>query len=154
MSPTTAAVLTIIEVVKLQNSVEVAKLVVRITVNGVTYSIEGVKMLKFKPEVRFANNQQALSAILQVAESTFRMYGSTALVTSLGEGTHGKNSRHGVGQAVDFRSKHVDNSENKHAIIAILKECMPFCDVILENEGQDNEHVHVEYDPEHNSVVG
>lgn len=104
-------------------------------------------MLKLKPEVRFANPLQALSVILQVAESVFKLYGKDAVVSSLGDGKHKVGSFHPLGLAVDLRSKHLSTSADKHAVVKIMKDCLPQCDILLEYEGEDREHIHAEWDP-------
>lgn len=70
-------------------------------------------------------------------------------VTSGNDGTHGENTLHKRGgqcNAMDFRTK--DYPEDRWAlakeiVIALGAEF----DVVFEHPGEDNEHIHVEYDP-------
>jgi len=104
-------------------------------------------MLSLKPEVRFHDARQALALIALVVERAFADRGFTTVVTSAGDGQHKEGSLHYTGCALDFRTKHVGDSAQKHAIVARIKTALPQCDVLFENEGAPNEHLHVEYDP-------
>lgn len=108
--------------------------------------------LSLKPEVRFADPLQAIPTILLVATLEFAHHGQECVVTSLGDGKHGEESLHPKGLAVDLRSKHLP-SGLKQTILQALRIALPQCDILLEYEGQPNEHYHLEWDPEHNRRV-
>lgn len=68
-------------------------------------------------------------------------------ITSGMDSLHSPNSLHYALRAVDVRTKNFPTSAAKHAFVAALKaELGPDYDVILEAEGQANEHAHLEYD--------
>ena len=102
-------------------------------------------MLKLKPEVRFHDPLQALPIIALIVERVFDSYGYAAVITAAGDGTHKPDSFHYRGLALDFRTKHVTNPEHKAAIVALIREELPQCLVLLEDLGKQNEHLHVQY---------
>ena len=104
-------------------------------------------MLKLKPEVRFHDAQQALAIIAIAVENAFRSLGHDAIVTAAADGAHKPDSFHYRGLALDFRTKHVTIPSTKAEIVARVRDALPQCDVLFENEGTPNEHLHVEYDP-------
>lgn len=69
------------------------------------------------------------------------------IITEITGGKHSPKSLHYCGKAADLRSKHL-NSDTKIAILMKTTQILgEHCDFILEAEGQDNEHFHLEYDP-------
>ena len=74
-------------------------------------------------------------------------HGQEALITSLNDGTHSSTSLHNSGNAADLRSRFFGN---KQAVLQDCKEALGMSvhyDMILESEGQPNEHFHLEYQP-------
>lgn len=98
----------------------------------------GVKLTELSP-------QMALAA--QVVEGCYRERLIPCVITSGNDSTHSPNSLHYAGLALDFRTKNVSNRKKELAgqIQAALGANF---DVLLEDEGGPNEHLHVEYDPE------
>ena len=69
------------------------------------------------------------------------------IVTSLWDGSHSKKSLHYSGMAADLRTRHVPTAQQKVEIRNILAaELGNEYDVILESIGENNEHIHVEWD--------
>lgn len=69
------------------------------------------------------------------------------LITSAQDSTHGAGSMHPLGRAVDLRTKNLTPAE-KHGLRDRVRERLGDAyDVILEDEGGPNEHLHVERDP-------
>lgn len=67
-------------------------------------------------------------------------------ITSANDSTHSAKSLHYTGDALDFRTHGYVG--NKHELVARIKDALgPEFDVLLEGEGTDNEHVHVEFQP-------
>jgi hypothetical protein len=59
-----------------------------------------------------------------------------------------ENSLHGKGYALDIRTNHISNTNNKMEIFRRCKEALGSqFDVILEDVNGINEHLHVEFDP-------
>lgn len=61
---------------------------------------------------------------------------------------HGATSLHYTGQAVDFRSQHIDDAATKSLVFHEMKEALQVdYDLLLEGENQSWEHFHLEYQP-------
>lgn len=68
------------------------------------------------------------------------------IITSGNDGRHSIKSLHYYGRALDFRTK--DYIGNKFRLFEEVKIALgDNYDVVLEDVGTDNEHLHVEYDP-------
>lgn len=105
-------------------------------------------MLLFKPGVSLKGLVPQMVVALQVAEGVFReVVDAPCVVTSANDSVHGANSLHYEGRAVDLRVKHLiwgdDNvvSDRIRGILAPLG-----FDVLLEAQGTDNAHLHIELD--------
>lgn len=73
---------------------------------------------------------------------------SEVVITSCMDSTHGEDSLHYALRAADVRTKNFPSVESKEAFVrALQRELGPQFDVILEQLGRPNEHVHVEFDP-------
>lgn len=84
---------------------------------------------------------------LDLVEREFAKFGLDTVVTSANDATHSAHSLHYSGRALDFRTKHAAGVM-KGIYQATLKTLFPLgFDVIWEDQGKDNEHLHVEYDP-------
>lgn len=80
------------------------------------------------------------------ARRVFLDAGHRLVVTSAWDFTHGQNSFHHYGMAVDFRSQEIPTGM-KATILARLKQALGGeFDVILEDLGGGNEHFHVEWE--------
>lgn len=76
--------------------------------------------------------------------------GASCTFTSVNDSKHSDKSLHYSGNAFDVRTK--DVTANKHYLVQEVKASLgPDYDVVLENIGGEQEHLHVEYDPEVNS---
>lgn len=102
--------------------------------------------LKFKRGISLRHLQPQLVVALQVAtELLDELENKDCIVTSGSDGDHGVNSLHYTGLAVDIRIHHLKNpTMMAEAIRATLPEEF---DVVLENLGKPNEHIHIEYQP-------
>lgn len=69
------------------------------------------------------------------------------LVTSGNDSTHMAGSKHYSDNALDFRTKQLTSGEKHELIAALTHRLGNDYDLILEDEGGPNEHLHVEYDP-------
>mgnify|MGYP001589919728 CR=1 FL=1 len=69
------------------------------------------------------------------------------LVTSGNDKIHMKKSKHYSDEALDFRTKHLAPAEKTALRNEVKRRLGKDFDAILEDEGGDNEHLHVEYDP-------
>lgn len=93
---------------------------------------------------------------LAVAVANVAMtYGDIDVVTLTAgvNGQHASFSLHYSLRALDVRSKNFDGHARKLMFVADLRRELaalfggPLCDVILEKEGTEDEHVHLEFDP-------
>lgn len=86
---------------------------------------------------------------LDVVVRVLGKYGRMATLTSGTDGEHGESSLHYLGMALDFRTKDIEKVNDKRAMIAEVRAILGRdYDVIFEDEGRPNEHLHIEYDPE------
>jgi hypothetical protein len=69
------------------------------------------------------------------------------LITSGNDGTHMVGSLHYKDRALDFRTKHLRIADKKALVTAVKRRLGKGYDVILEDAGGANEHLHVEHDP-------
>jgi hypothetical protein len=69
------------------------------------------------------------------------------LVTSGNDKVHARGSKHYTDEALDFRTKHLTTAQKRALKAAVKQRLGRNFDVILEDEGGPNEHLHVEYDP-------
>lgn len=102
-------------------------------------------MLKFKSGVSSGN---PLVAAIIIADAIYTKYGYECVITSLNDGKHGQGSKHYTDEGVDFRTKNILQPEHKELIKRDITESLgKDYDVILEDRGGVNEHLHIEYDP-------
>lgn len=82
---------------------------------------------------------------LEDIERIYNMFNVELVITSGKDGKHGNNSLHYRGRAVDTRTYHVLDR-----LVNLLRaELGPDFEVVLEKD-----HIHIEYDPNHDQVVG
>lgn len=102
-------------------------------------------LLRFLSGVRVS--QQAIIAVAAVNAANQLGLSVTMYVTSGNDKVHRPDSKHYEDKALDFRTKHL-STEDKHAWKRAIKQRLGRdYDVILEFEGGDNEHLHIEFDP-------
>lgn len=102
--------------------------------------------MKLKPGVKLKGlTAQMLMGVIVIGD-TYAGFGAECTMTSCNDGKHSEASLHYSGNAVDTRTK--DFAGDKHLLLAKLKENLGSdFDVVLEAEGEENEHIHTEYDP-------
>lgn len=67
-------------------------------------------------------------------------------VTSGNDRVHRPDSKHYTDEALDFRTKHLNEVEKDALVKTVKKRLGADYDVILEDEGGNQEHLHVEWD--------
>ena len=99
----------------------------------------GVKLAHLSP-------QMALGAAIVAA--VYSRFGVECVVTSANDSKHSQRSKHYVGDALDFRTKQATLDGREEDLREEVKAALgDDFDVVLEDVGTDNEHLHVEYDP-------
>lgn len=104
--------------------------------------------LDWKVTVKPNNVAPEIILAIMMVESVFSKHGYYCTITSLNDSYHGHNSLHFSGKAVDFRTKELP-TEEKHNVVReiVIKLISHGYDVVFEDEGEPNEHLHVEWDP-------
>lgn len=101
--------------------------------------------MKLKQNVRVKGIRPELLIAIIIAQEKFEKAGYELIITSLNDSTHGKNSYHYKGLAVDLRLKHINTEAEKIAIVAAIKESLTSdWDVLYESPGGSNQHCHIE----------
>lgn len=102
--------------------------------------------LQLKTGVRLADLSPQIVMAALVVSSIFEKYHALCTVTSANDSKHSAKSWHYKGRALDFRTK--DFLGDKQALHREIQAALGTeFDVLLENLGGIQEHVHVEYDP-------
>lgn len=88
------------------------------------------------------------SAIIAVAilNSATTLQLPDMVVTSGNDSTHSVGSKHYTDEALDFRTKPLTADQKKALVVEVKRRLGPDYDVILEDLGQANEHLHIEAD--------
>lgn len=99
--------------------------------------------MKLKPGVIVQGiSNEAIFGVL-AAQAVYQKYGLDFVITSMLDGKHSSKSKHYRGDAVDIRTRHIQNDNMKAQIVADIKSALgDDYDVILEST-----HIHLEYDP-------
>lgn len=102
--------------------------------------------------VKFAGSVKTPKTVIicAAAINTFNVLGFAVdlFVTSANDGTHMRDSKHYSDEALDFRTKTLSISD-KHLFKTTLAQRLgKGYDLVLEDEGGINEHLHVEWDPQ------
>ena len=107
-------------------------------------------ILSLKPGVSLAGLCPQIAMVVSgTVVPIFASHGvAQVVITSANDGSHGANSLHFAGQAVDIRSKNIADVAKKRTILSEMKVALGVhFDVLLENLGGRNEHYHIEYQP-------
>jgi hypothetical protein len=103
--------------------------------------------IKVKSGVVFKEiNAPLFNIIKTLLDAEFEI-GKEMVITSVNDSVHKKNSLHYQNRAIDIRTKHLTPEEKKKLYAFLRNKLGGDYDVILESEGLDNEHIHIEYDP-------
>ena len=102
--------------------------------------------MKLKYGIRLTDLSPQIVLAAMVVQECYRELGGVATITSANDSTHGVNSLHYKGRALDFRTR--DFEGDKHALLALIRASLgENFDVLLEDEGGPQEHIHCEHDP-------
>lgn len=102
-------------------------------------------LLKFRNGVRVPKS--CIIAVAAVNAANELGYDVVMWVTSGNDKVHMPGSKHFTDDALDFQTKHLPTKAKHEWAAAVKKRLGRGYDVILEDEDESNEHLHVEYDP-------
>ena len=94
----------------------------------------GVDLRGIHPQLAIA---YTIAALIYQEKST-----APCVITSCSDGTHGPNSLHYVGMALDIRTRHLRPDQVHPVYVAIKQALGEQFDVVLEGT-----HIHIEFDP-------
>lgn len=104
--------------------------------------------MRLKAGVRVSGIRPETLLALLIADSLYTAAGVELVVTSVVDGRHKAGSRHFAAFAADLRTKNLPSSTPAGVMRNLLGEALgEDFDVVLEDAGGENEHLHVEYDP-------
>ena len=109
-------------------------------------------MIRLKPGVRLKELQPQMALAAHVVDGVFYDFSILECwITSANDGRHSPTSLHyrdGLCRALDFRTHQTDLDGREVALRNEVKARLgDDFDVVLEDVGGPNEHLHVEYDP-------
>lgn len=100
-----------------------------------------------KPGVVLSGSPQMVKA-REIVAGIWEANGYQLTVTSGMDGDHMEGSRHPGGLAEDYRTHDLPDVTTKKRMAQLVRRALgPEYDVILEDLGTTNEHLHVEFDP-------
>lgn len=110
--------------------------------------------LLLKPNVRLYDLSPQMVIAVLVFIGVVEKLVDEIMITSANDSTHGANSLHYSGSALDFRTHNILNtlstSQRVYELQVIrngLQTALPGYDVVLESVNTPNEHIHIEWDP-------
>ena len=98
--------------------------------------------MRLKPGTKLKGLQPQILFAAFVAEEVYAARGRDLWITSGNDGKHLPNSKHYDGQAIDIRTKNLDQHEVAGVVEAIRVRLNDEYDIVLETD-----HLHIEYDP-------
>lgn len=104
--------------------------------------------ISLKPGVSLADLTPQIVLAIVIIAGVCHDFGIPCVITSVNDGVHSANSWHYKGRAVDIRTKYPVLNGREQEFAGMVKDRLGAqFDVVMEAVGEDNEHLHVEYDP-------
>ncbi len=103
-------------------------------------------MIIVKTGVVFNRLLPEIYNLFPIIEEVWNHFNQVPVITSANDGKHMQGSRHYTDQAIDLRSKTLDPEQKQHALSELRRRAGRDYDILLECEGTENEHLHLEWD--------
>lgn len=103
--------------------------------------------LALKANVKFKDPSLMMAIANQVVEGCFTTMGSACTITSGNDSNHGPKSLHYSDRAIDYRTHTVPPEKLDKLVSLIRTRLTKDFDVVLEDRGKPNSHIHLELDP-------
>jgi len=111
-----------------------------------SYSPYGFRnMIRIKPGTRVFGIRPEMVIAIMIAEGVWGLQDAELVLTSVIEGHHMYKSKHYDGSAIDARSKNLADAPK--AVLELKTRLGVDYDVILEDKGKPNEHIHMQFVP-------
>lgn len=105
-------------------------------------------MIRLKATVRLLGLRSEMVMAHTIVASVYAQHGHDCVITTGIEGTHTYGSEHYTGLALDYRLNDILPVEHRAKIAGAVKAALgQDFDVLHEDAGTAEEHLHVEYDP-------
>jgi hypothetical protein len=104
-------------------------------------------MIKLLPSVSLKGLTPQMSAALPIVGGVYGKHDVDCVCTCGSNGKHSRTSLHYSGNALDFRTKHLDPSLKATILSEVQQALSAEFDVLLEDMRGPNEHLHVEWQP-------
>lgn len=98
--------------------------------------------IKFKEGVRLVELNDALLKMFEGIDKVFLVMGHVPTITSVNDGAHMQGSKHYSNEAVDLRTRDIQQYSLEEVCNDLRNILGPDYDVVLEKD-----HCHLEYDP-------
>ena len=101
-------------------------------------------------QLKLKNNVRPLSLVIAAAvinSANEMKLDTNVFITSGNDSKHMPGSKHYSNEALDVRSKNFNISIRNKLIKIINRRLGKNYQVIMEDDGKPNEHIHIEYDP-------
>ena len=97
--------------------------------------------LMLKAGVKLADLCPQMVLATQIIAEVYAAYGVDCVVTSANDSEHMEGSKHGTGEALDYRTRDLTSEQQVNLTNTIIASLGQEFDVVLESD-----HLHVEYD--------
>ena len=98
-----------------------------------------------KQGVSLKGLQPQMAIAYAIVQDLYRQFSYGATITSGNDGVHMPGNCHYTGDALDFRTHHLERPDFRVMMDEIKAALGQEFDVVIENVGEPNEHLHIEW---------